>query len=80
MAQSLGWATGPVDDWKTGSQGGIFWISLTIMVADTVVSFFVITGVSVYKMIMRNPNFHGRGCWNKLFTESRYLLVNRQQQ
>jgi len=77
MAQSLGWATGPVDDWKTGSQGWILWISLTIMVADTVVSFFVITGVSVYKMIMRNPNFHGRGYWNKLFkTESRYQPVN----
>ncbi|KAF5092467.1 hypothetical protein D0Z00_004574 [Geotrichum galactomycetum] len=78
MAQSLGWATGPVNDWKTGSQGWILWISLTIMVADTVVSFFVITGVSVYKMIMRNPHFSSSGYWKKLFkkTEPRYQPIN----
>lgn len=50
LAQNMGWATGPVDDWKTGSQGWILWISLTIMIADTVVSFVVITSMSLYKM------------------------------
>lgn len=49
MAQHLGWATGPVDDWKTGAQGWILWISLTIMLADTVISFIATTSISLYK-------------------------------
>lgn len=77
MAQSFGWATGPVDDWKTGSQGWILWISLTIMVADTVVSFFVITSVSVYKMVVQNPRFQNSRYWKTLFkqNEGRYQRI-----
>lgn len=77
MAQSFGWATGPVDDWKTGSQGWILWISLTIMVADTVVSFFVITSVSVYKMVVQNPRFQNSKYWKTLFkqNEGRYQRI-----
>ncbi|VVT43672.1 uncharacterized protein SAPINGB_P000092 [Magnusiomyces paraingens] len=54
MAQRNGWATGPVDDWKTGAQGWILWVSLAIMVADTVVSFLTITGISLQKAVFRN--------------------------
>lgn len=50
MSQRLGWAPGPVGDWKTGAQGWILWISLAIMVADTLISFFTITGASLYKI------------------------------
>lgn len=67
MAQHLGWATGPVGDWKTGSQGWILWISLTIMVADTVVSFFAITVMSLYKLwkqkSTRQPSESSESFW-----------------
>lgn len=41
MAYHFEWVTGPIDDWKTGGQGWILWISLAIMIADTIVSFVV---------------------------------------
>ncbi|KAK9453884.1 OPT oligopeptide transporter protein-domain-containing protein [Dipodascopsis uninucleata] len=42
LATNMGWATGPIDDWKTGGQGWILWISLAIMVVDSVISFCVV--------------------------------------
>lgn len=38
IAKSKGWAPGPVDDWTTGSKGWIVWVSLAIMLADSIVS------------------------------------------
>ncbi|CAK1357711.1 putative oligopeptide transporter [Cercospora beticola] len=38
IAKYKGWASGPVDDWNTGSKGWIVWISLAIMLADAIVS------------------------------------------
>jgi uncharacterized oligopeptide transporter (OPT) family protein len=38
LAKTKAWAPGPVDDWETGSKGWIVWISLAIMLADSVVS------------------------------------------
>lgn len=38
LAKSRGWAPGPVSDWTTGSKGWIVWISLAIMLADSLVS------------------------------------------
>lgn len=38
MAKAKGWAPGPVSDWETGSKGWIVWISLAIMLADSIVS------------------------------------------
>ncbi|KAL9123437.1 MAG: hypothetical protein Q9187_000007 [Circinaria calcarea] len=38
LAKRNGWAPGPVEDWGTGSKGWIVWISLAIMLADSVVS------------------------------------------
>lgn len=38
LAKYKGWASGPVDDWETGSKGWIVWVSLAIMLADSVVS------------------------------------------
>ncbi|KAK9472494.1 OPT oligopeptide transporter protein-domain-containing protein [Dipodascopsis tothii] len=57
MATKLGWASGPIDDWKTGGQGWILWISLAIMVVDSVISFVVVVGRSVYKMLMRRAAY-----------------------
>ncbi|KAJ5291232.1 hypothetical protein N7478_000483 [Penicillium angulare] len=38
LAKSYGWAPGPVDSWEDGSKAWIVWISLAIMLADSLVS------------------------------------------
>ena len=38
LAKSKAWAPGPVEDWDTGSKGWIVWISLSIMLGDSVVN------------------------------------------
>ncbi|KAI0156396.1 OPT superfamily oligopeptide transporter [Xylariaceae sp. FL1272] len=38
LAKYRGWAPGPPGDWETGSKGWIVWVSLAIMLADSVVS------------------------------------------
>ncbi|KAL8841877.1 MAG: hypothetical protein Q9170_000750 [Blastenia crenularia] len=38
LAKSKGWAKGPVDDWTSGSKGWIVWVSLAIMLADSIIS------------------------------------------
>ncbi|CAG8970645.1 hypothetical protein HYALB_00003399 [Hymenoscyphus albidus] len=38
LAKNKGWAPGPVSDWEHGSKGWIVWISLAIMLADSVIS------------------------------------------
>ncbi|EKD14645.1 OPT oligopeptide transporter [Drepanopeziza brunnea f. sp. 'multigermtubi' MB_m1] len=38
LAKHRGWAPGPVDDWESGSKGWIVWVSLAIMLADSVIS------------------------------------------
>ncbi|BDD64311.1 hypothetical protein MPDQ_006317 [Monascus purpureus] len=38
LAKARGWAPGPVSDWENGSKGWIAWISLAIMLADSIVS------------------------------------------
>ncbi|KAA8897116.1 hypothetical protein TRICI_006792 [Trichomonascus ciferrii] len=54
MAKAKGWAPGPMDDWKTGGQGWILWVSLAVMVADAVVSFLVISGQSLYSLYKKS--------------------------
>lgn len=43
LAKHMGWAPGPIDDWVSGGQGWILWLSLSVMIADSVVSFVVVT-------------------------------------
>lgn len=38
LAKHNGWAPGPVSDWTNGSKGWIVWVSLAIMLADSLVS------------------------------------------
>lgn len=38
LAKHYKWAPGPVSDWNTGSKGWIVWVSLAIMLADSIVS------------------------------------------
>lgn len=38
LAKHNGWASGPVDDWERGSKGWIVWVSLAIMLADSIIN------------------------------------------
>lgn len=38
IAKHKGWAPGPVDDWANGSKGWIIWVSLAIMLADSIIN------------------------------------------
>ncbi|KAE8554325.1 hypothetical protein EYB25_002864 [Talaromyces marneffei] len=38
IAKHNGWAPGPVDDWANGSKGWIIWVSLAIMLADSIIN------------------------------------------
>lgn len=50
LSKYMGWAPGPVDDWKHGGQGWIMWISLSIMISDSLVSLVVITTKSLINL------------------------------
>jgi len=43
IAKNSGWAPGPVEDWKTGAKGWIMWVSLAIMLGESVSSLCIIT-------------------------------------
>ncbi|KFY09398.1 hypothetical protein V491_08202 [Pseudogymnoascus sp. VKM F-3775] len=47
LAKHKGWAPGPIDDWEAGSKGWIIWVSLAIMLADSIVSLAYIAGKQV---------------------------------
>ncbi|KAK4521375.1 uncharacterized protein ATC70_011990 [Mucor velutinosus] len=36
------WAPGPVNDWKSGSKGWILWISLGVMISESIVSLLIV--------------------------------------
>ncbi|KAI5285250.1 hypothetical protein KEM54_000720 [Ascosphaera aggregata] len=38
LAKHKGWAPGSVDDWENGSKGWIVWVSLSIMLADSIIN------------------------------------------
>lgn len=47
------WVDGDIDDWKSGGQGWILWISLSIMISDSLVTFVTVTIKAVIEA-MRN--------------------------
>jgi uncharacterized oligopeptide transporter (OPT) family protein len=54
LAKYRGWAPGPVGDWETGSKGWIVWISLAIMLADSIISLGYISFQSVQSLVPRS--------------------------
>ena len=62
LAKSQGWAPGPVADWTTGSKGWIIWISLAIMMVDSIVS---LGWLVLRPLIFYGPSFYrqARGRW-----------------
>ena len=54
LAKSKGWAPGPVEDWTTGSKGWIVWVSLAIMLADSIIS---LGWLVLRPLILYGPSF-----------------------
>ncbi|KAK8094411.1 oligopeptide transporter [Apiospora hydei] len=50
LAHNRGWAPGPISDWESGSKGWIVWISLAIMLADSVISL----GYVAFRPVIQN--------------------------
>lgn len=42
VAHYAEWAPGPVNDWKSGSKGWILWISLGVMISESIVSLLIV--------------------------------------
>ena len=42
-ARAQGWAPGPINDWQTGAVGWVLWVSLAIMLGDSVTSLALLT-------------------------------------
>ena len=70
LAKAKGWAPGPVEDWESGSKGWIVWISLAIMLADSVVS---LGYIALRPLFMHGGEYMGearryikRGDWKRL--------------
>jgi OPT family oligopeptide transporter len=72
LAKHKEWAPGPVSDWTNGSKGWIVWISLAIMLADSLVSLGwlllrpVITVARAYYPTAKE-NFQSH-TWKEIFT------------
>ncbi|CAO3597280.1 unnamed protein product [Absidia cylindrospora] len=54
LAYYAGWAKGSVDDWKTGSKGWILWISLGIMISESVLSLAIVTMRTIAKSVCKS--------------------------
>lgn len=70
LAKSKGWAPGPVSDWESGSKGWIVWVSLSIMLADSVIS---LGWLILHPILLHAPRYFAdfkghvkRGSWSGL--------------
>ncbi|KAL8678149.1 MAG: hypothetical protein Q9186_005481 [Xanthomendoza sp. 1 TL-2023] len=61
LAKRRGWANGPVDDWQSGSKGWIVWVSLAVMLADSIVS---LGWLLLRPVIKRGPQWYGEATDN----------------
>ncbi|KAK9823302.1 hypothetical protein WJX72_001775 [[Myrmecia] bisecta] len=53
FARSRGWAPGPIGDWKTGATGWVLWVSLAIMLGDSLTSLSLLVVTSIQKELAR---------------------------
>ena len=54
MARAEGWAPGPIGDSKTGAQGWLMWVSLAIMLSESLVSLGILTLTSTVSLIRQH--------------------------
>ncbi|GMM51437.1 hypothetical protein DASB73_023950 [Starmerella bacillaris] len=60
LSRHKGWAPGEVEDWQNGAQGWIMWVSLAIMVADTGVSFLMLTLTAMSDLYSSTRQYRSR--------------------
>ncbi|KAK2801530.1 hypothetical protein FQN51_005237 [Onygenales sp. PD_10] len=87
LAKNRGWASGPVDDWENGSKGWIVWVSLAIMLADSIISLgwlmlrpIVTHGPALFLKLQHNAV--RKNSWRGLFNRSSqgdYTPIHHQQ-
>jgi OPT family oligopeptide transporter len=82
IAKVWGWAPGPVNDAKTGARGWIIWISLAIMIAESIVSLSVVT---IEEIVKRWQASHGTSGWEASVLETqrartRHHLLNNDDE
>lgn len=51
FARHKGWAPGPIGDWKNGATGWVLWISLAIMLGDSLTSLSLLLATSLHRHI-----------------------------
>ena len=51
FARHRGWAPGPIGDWKTGATGWVLWVSLAIMLGDSLTSLSLLLVTSLQRHI-----------------------------
>lgn len=52
FAKHKGWAPGPIGDWKSGATGWVLWISLAIMLGDSLTSLSLLLITSLKRNIV----------------------------
>ncbi|EFQ97842.1 oligonucleotide transporter [Nannizzia gypsea CBS 118893] len=75
LAKHNGWAPGPVDNWETGSKGWIVWVSLAIMLADSIIN---LAWLAIRPLVNHGPGFvvrlqynlRQKQFWTSLFSGS----------
>ena len=53
FARSKGWAPGSIGDWKSGATGWILWVSLAIMLGDSLTSLALLLGQSALQELRK---------------------------
>lgn len=53
FARRKGWAPGPIGDWKDGATGWILWVSLAIMLGDSMTSLALLGATSLQRQLHR---------------------------
>lgn len=53
LAKSKGWAPGPVNDWVGGSRGWLVWVSLAVMLSDSIISLAGILLEPIIRIILQ---------------------------
>lgn len=53
FARRKGWAPGSIGDWKSGATGWILWVSLAIMLGDSLTSLALLLGQSALQELRK---------------------------
>jgi uncharacterized oligopeptide transporter (OPT) family protein len=62
IAKVVGWAPGAVSDWEGGGAGWIMWISLAIMLGESMTSLILLIVTSVWKRYQTHLEFKRYVC------------------